>query len=126
MLAMTAINNTGEELPSHHESRSCPRKRLMVAGWFLDLDAFPSSITIVDISKEGMGILASGAHQIGDMCAIGFSITLSNNAKRINVWAKVVYCVKEAENLFKIGVHIRDWDIRSKAYIEYLCQSDRV
>ncbi|WP_164932021.1 PilZ domain-containing protein [Janthinobacterium sp. 17J80-10] len=84
-------------------------------------DAIPHHIQIMDISRGGIGLVAQAELQAGDTCAIAFDATVDEEPRRINVWAKVAYCVPLTAADFQIGVHFRDYDTHSRTHIEQLC-----
>ena len=86
-------------------------------------DAIAHVIQIIDISRGGIGLLAQEELQSGDTCAIAFDATVDHESRRINVWAKVAYCLPRAETGFHIGVHFRDYDSHSRTHIEQLCNT---
>lgn len=108
-------------LPSSLEKRKTARHALAVAARMLGHDAIPHAIRITDISRGGIGLVAQTELQAGDTCAIAFDATVDDEARRINVWAKVAYCLPLAGAAFRIGVHFRDYDTHSRTHIEQLC-----
>ncbi|RJG04116.1 PilZ domain-containing protein [Noviherbaspirillum sedimenti] len=106
------------------ELRASSRHTLDVTARMLGHDAIPRPIRITDISRGGIGLVGSTALQHGDTCAIAFDANVNLESRRINVWAKVVYCVPLAEDAYRIGVRFRDYDSHSKMHIEQLCASN--
>lgn len=84
-------------------------------------DAIPHAIQITDISRGGIGLVAQAELQTGDTCAIAFDARVDEESRRINVWAKVTYCLPTTGEAFRIGVHFRDYDTHSRTHIEQLC-----
>ncbi|HCY62597.1 MAG TPA: hypothetical protein DHV59_07170 [Oxalobacteraceae bacterium] len=105
------------------EQRASSRKAYDVPARLLGHDAIPKPVRIVDISRGGIGLLASEAMQTNDACALAFDAELCEEAKRINVWAKVAYCIPHGEGHFRIGVRFRDYDSHSRMHIEHLCDA---
>jgi c-di-GMP-binding flagellar brake protein YcgR len=105
------------------ELRLNPRKPLNVSARLLSHDAIPRPVRIVDISRGGIGLLTSEAMQANDACALAFDVEVNEEAKRINVWAKVAYCIPHTEGNFRIGIHFRDYDSHSRMHIERLCDA---
>lgn len=116
----------GENSPSPANLRISPRKILSGSARLLGQDAVPKKVTITDISKGGMGMFTEETIAAGDPCAIAFDVTLRSETKRINVWAKVAYCMKEGEKKFKVGVRFLDFDSYSRMHIDQLCQTGNV
>ncbi|TCS35768.1 PilZ domain-containing protein [Paucimonas lemoignei] len=105
------------------ELRVYPRKELDVPARLLSHDAIPRPVRILDISRGGIGLLAGEVMQANDACALAFDIELSDEARRINVWAKVAYCIPQDEGTFRIGIHFRDYDSHSRMHIEKICSA---
>lgn len=111
------------DLPPSPELRTYSRRTLVVAARMLGHDAVPRSIRITDISRGGIGLVGNEALQNGDTCAIAFDASVNLESRRINVWAKVAYCVPLGGEEYRIGVHFRDYDSHSRMHIEQLCDS---
>lgn len=67
--------------------------------------------------------MASEVMQANDACALAFDVELKDEAKRINVWAKVAYCITQEDGSFRIGIHFRDYDSHSRMHIEKICHA---
>ena len=114
---------TPTDSPTPHELRLTPRRVLSGSARLLVQDAVPRPITITDISKGGMGLLAHESVREGDACTVAFDVGAQKEKKRINVWAKVAYCVSHGEQEFRVGVRFLDFDSYSKMLIDQLCES---
>ncbi len=117
------ISKASAVLPSFSEQRADTRQSFAVPARLLGHDAIPKPVRIVDISRGGLAMLADEAMQAGDSCAIAFDADIGQEVRRINVWARVAYCLPEAAGGFRIGVHYRDYDSHSRMHIEQLCGS---
>lgn len=105
------------------ELRQYMRKALEVPARLLGHDAVPRPVKLLDISCGGIGLIAGEAMQANDACALAFDVELNDEAKRINVWAKVAYCFAQGEGMFRIGIRYRDYDSHSRMHIERLCDA---
>lgn len=103
---------------SYH--RGFPRKRLDIFGKFLDYDATPLKVRIADISRGGVGLLMDAPAMSGTPCAISFDVDVDGTLKRVNVWAKIIYCSIQQNDLCRVGARIRDCDAQSRAIIDQL------
>ena len=107
----------------HANKRTHQRFPLAVAARLLGHDATPKSIQTIDISVGGMGILAQEPMSPGTNCIIAFEAPLHEETKRINVWAKVAYCLFKGKDEFQVGVYFKDFDSYSKFLIEKFCDT---
>lgn len=118
---MASEVKTGVFFPA--EQRSSPRKAIDVFARLLGHDAIPRPVQLINISRGGIGLRADEAMQTNDACALAFDVEIDEEARRINVWAKVAYCLPAADGGFRIGVRFRDYDSHSRMHIERLCDS---
>lgn len=109
--------------PHRPELRLYPRKPLTVPARLLSHDAIPRPVKILDISRGGIGLQTSEAMLANDACALAFDVELNEEARRINVWAKVAYCIPDQDGSFRIGIHFRDYDSHSRMHIEKICDA---
>lgn len=107
--------------PGRSELRLHHRRAMDVPARLLGHDAIPRPVRILDISRGGIALLASESMLANDTCALAFDVELNEEVRRINVWARVAYCVPCSAGAFRIGVHFRDYDSRSKMHIERIC-----
>ena len=115
-----------ESLHAHVNKRSYPRFPLAVSARLLGHDATPKPIKTIDISVGGMGILAQEPMSPGTNCIIAFESPLPEETKRINVWAKVAYCLIKGKDEFQVGVYFKDFDSYSKFLIEKFCDAQGI
>lgn len=110
------------EISSPPSASSCvrifPRQALSLFAKFLDQRAIPVKVTIVDLSKVGMGILVSEPKMHGVPCAVAFDVIVDGMPRRVNIWAKIVYCSLQKNGQYRIGAQIRDCDAKSRGIIE--------
>ena len=99
---------------------------MTLSGKFLACDAVPVRVSIVDISKDGIGLLLGHRISPGAPCALAFDVMDHGTARRVNVWAKAVYCVAHPHGGYKAGIRIRDCDAQSRTLLDSLVHSGRL
>lgn len=107
------------------EQRASSRKAIDVSARLLGHDAIPRPVRLINISRGGIALQAPEAMQANDACALAFDIEVDDEARRINVWAKVAYCIADTDGAFRIGIRFRDYDSHSRMHIEHLCDTTR-
>ena len=114
--------NAQNKLSDWAEQRVRKRKRLHVPAMLLGLDARCRSVDIIDVSVDGLCMRSALPLQTRNTCAIAFDSPIELATKRINVWAKVAYCLKLDDGNYRIGVRFLDYDSYSKMHIDLICK----
>jgi c-di-GMP-binding flagellar brake protein YcgR len=104
--------------PVKSQNRIHHRKAFIGPVKYLDHYVAVSNVMSADISKGGLSILVSEPKDKGTPCVVAFDIRLANTLKRVNAWAKVVYCLRREDSAFRIGLRFVDCDSQSKELIE--------
>lgn len=83
----------------------------------LTVEKFVTAKTI-DISSEGICLLADIAINAGAMCTVEFNASYTQDAIVLRLPARVAYCVLAGQDGFRLGFHFCDLDKPAKNHIQ--------
>lgn len=74
----------------------------------------------VDISSEGIGLLADISINAGAMCTVEFNASYTRDPIILRLQAQVAYCVLAGQDGFRLGFHFCDLDKSAKDHIQII------
>jgi len=80
----------------------------------------PLSVKTVDISQEGICIVADLSLATGQLCAIEFNASYDQNPKPLRLEGRVAYCVLAGASGFRIGFHLPNLNPAAKKQIDQI------
>jgi methyl-accepting chemotaxis protein len=86
------------------EKRAAPRIPLHVTAQLVIEGSSPVNVKTVDVSKNGICVLANLTIENGQRCHLAFSVPIGTGSKEVKVTAKAVYCIKSGRDGFMIGM----------------------
>lgn len=72
----------------------------------------------VDISPEGICLLADIALEAGAICTVEFNASYTQDAIILRLPAQIAYCVLAGQDGFRLGFHFCDLDEPAKNHIQ--------
>jgi hypothetical protein len=75
-------------------------------------------VKTVDISLEGICLMADLSLTAGRICSIEFNASFNQNPVLLRLEGKVAYCVLAGAAGFRIGFHLFNLDAAAKKHIE--------
>lgn len=118
----TYMNASSTDTARIQEMRSHFRAPLKQAAKVLIDDATPKTVTTLDISVLGLGILVSYPLRPGESCVCALDLQLEGQSRRINAWGTVVYSIAHDSGNFRAGIKFSDIDPTSRMHIQQLCR----
>jgi hypothetical protein len=76
------------------------------------------SVKTVDISQEGICVLADLSLTAGHMCGIEFNASFDQQPQPLRLDGRVAYCVLSGPAGFRIGFHLQNLNPAAKKHIE--------
>ena len=95
------------------------RTVIHVSAQLLPAGMADSTVEVLDMSEQGLGMFALTPLISGQDCMIAISLPGNGSLRRINAWGTIIYCRQMATG-YRIGVKFIDMDMQSRTCIRCL------
>lgn len=98
--------------------RQSARRTLLGSAIFIALDVSSRLARTIDLSVGGMSLILPQPLPIGRVCAVTFDVPYDKEKQRALVSGRVVSCIPDGNNAYRIGVRFVQADPVSKQLIK--------